>query len=61
MNGALSIRVGGGFMNIEEFVAKHAERECNHLKSKMKKEKKNVAQVVEEMVKKYKYKQFTST
>lgn len=38
INGALAIRVGGGYMDIEEYVSKHALSECNILKAKMKKE-----------------------
>lgn len=60
INGALMIRVGGGYMTIEEFVDKHVEKEITNLKVRMKKEKKDVNEVVRELTKKYKYKHFTS-
>lgn len=60
INGALMIRVGGGYMTIEEFVDKHVEKEITNLKVRMKREKKDVNEVVRDLTKKYKYKHFTS-
>lgn len=59
-NGVLMIRVGGGFMTISEFVDKHAEKELNSLKIRVKKEKKQLDEVVTELVKKFKEKKFAN-
>lgn len=40
------IRVGGGFMSIDEFVDRHAEKECNNFKIRMKKDKKEAAEII---------------
>jgi hypothetical protein len=41
-NGVLMVRVGGGFMKIEEFIDKHAEKEIVGLRIRMKKQNKNL-------------------
>ncbi len=38
MNGKLVIRVGGGYMMAEEFIATHSEAEMNKMKLIMEKE-----------------------
>ena len=45
INGVLMVRVGGGFMNIEEFVEKHSTKEILSLKLKMNKERKKLPKV----------------
>jgi hypothetical protein len=45
INGVLMVRVGGGFMSIEEFVEKHQNKEILQLKLKMTKERKKLAKV----------------
>jgi hypothetical protein len=37
-NGVLMIRVGGGYMTIQEYVDKHAAKEVSSMKVRMKKE-----------------------
>ena len=59
-NDLLLIRVGGGFMTIDEFVKLNSERELKCLKFKMKKENKDFDTVVDELVKKYKSKHFNA-
>ena len=39
------IRVGGGFMGIEEFVDKHSQKEILALKLKMAKERKKLPKI----------------
>ena len=45
INGVLMVRVGGGFMNIEEFVEKHSTKEIISLKLKMTKDRKKLPKV----------------
>lgn len=37
INGKLMVRVGGGYMTIQEFVESHSKKETEQLKLKMKK------------------------
>ena len=39
------VRVGGGFMNIEEFVGKHSSKEILSLRLKMVKDRKKLPKV----------------
>ncbi len=58
INGVLMVRVGGGFMNIEEFVDKHSNKEILALKLKMTKERKKLPKVTQELLEKHKIKKF---
>ncbi len=58
INGVLMVRVGGGFMSIEEFVDKHMNKEILSLKLKMAKERKKLPKVTQELVEKHKLKKF---
>ncbi len=58
INGVLMVRVGGGFMNIEEFVDKHSTKEILALKLKMTKERKKLPKVTQELLDKHKIKKF---
>jgi hypothetical protein len=58
INGVLMVRVGGGFMNIEEFVDKHSTKEILSLKLKMTKERKKLPKVTQELLEKHKIKKF---
>jgi len=40
------VRVGGGYMSIEEFVEKYTHKEILNIKVKMAKEKKKLARVI---------------
>ncbi len=55
------IRVGGGYMTIEEFVDKHIEKEIANIKIRMKRDQKDVSEIVRDLTKKYKYKHFTTS
>ena len=59
INGVLMIRVGGGYMSIEEFVDRHADAECKAFKLRMLRECKPSPEVIKDLVKKYRYKYFT--
>lgn len=54
----LMVRVGGGFMAMEEFVDKHSNIEIKHLTSRMAKEKKKLPKIVHELLEKHKVKNF---
>ena len=58
INGILMVRVGGGFMNIEEFVEIHSDKEIMKLRVKMAKEKKKLNKIIKELVDKYRVKKF---
>ena len=45
INGVLMVRVGGGFMNIEEFIFKHSDKEILCLKLKMTKDRKKLPKI----------------
>jgi hypothetical protein len=45
INGILMVRVGGGFMTMEEFVDKHTDKEILSLKLKMAKERKKLPKI----------------
>jgi hypothetical protein len=47
INGILMVRVGGGFMTIEEFIDKHSTKEIMNLKLRMAKEKKTLPRVTQ--------------
>ena len=57
-NGVLMVRVGGGFMSIQEFVDKHSEKEMQSLKIKVKKEGKDYETIVKDMAKMFNSKKF---
>ena len=46
INGMLKVRVGGGFMTMEEFVDKHSETEICKLRNKMASEKMKLNKVI---------------
>ena len=46
INGILMVRVGGGYMTIEEFVEKYSHKEILNIKVKMAKEKKKLTRVI---------------
>ena len=52
------VRVGGGFMTMEEFIDKHSEKEIFSLKLKMAKEKKKLPKITQELLEKHKIKKF---
>ena len=58
INGILMVRVGGGFMTMEEFLEKHTEKEIFALKLKMAKEKKKLPKITQELLEKHKIKKF---
>jgi len=59
-DGRLLIRVGGGFMSLEEYFDKNADKEQEKLKTLMAKEKKKLDEVVKMMLKRYKKKRFNA-
>ncbi|TNV80471.1 hypothetical protein FGO68_gene15457 [Halteria grandinella] len=58
INGILMVRVGGGFMSIEEFVDKHQSKEILNLRLKMVKERKKLPKITQELIEKHKIKKF---
>ncbi len=44
------VRVGGGFMTIEEFIDKHSAKEIMNLKLRMAKEKKTLPKVTQTLL-----------
>ena len=58
INGVLMVRVGGGFMNMEEFVDKHSEKEIYKLKTQMAREKIKLNKIINDALEKYKVKKF---
>jgi hypothetical protein len=53
------VRVGGGYMTIEEFVEKNTNKEILNIKVKMAKERKKLNKLIQETMQKYKTKKFT--
>lgn len=53
------VRVGGGFMTMEEFVDKHSAKEIFQLKVRMARDKKKMNKIITEIADKYKIKKFT--
>jgi hypothetical protein len=49
MHGALTVRVGGGFMSIDEFVETHQEKEIAKLKQMIAREKKKPLSIMKEI------------
>ena len=58
VNGKLMVRVGGGFMIIDEFVELHSEKEIFKLRVKMAKEKKKLPKIINELIEKHRVKKF---
>eukprot|EP00347_Sterkiella_histriomuscorum_P009436 403341221 len=58
INGVLMVRVGGGFMTMEEFCEKHSAKETLQIRLRMAKEKKKMPKLIQEVVEKYKIKRF---
>ena len=58
INGVLMVRVGGGFMSMEQFVDKHSAKEIHRLRVIMANEKKKLQKVVSELLEKHKVKNF---
>ncbi len=58
INGILMVRVGGGYMTMEEFVEKNSNKEILNIRVKMAKEKKKLNKVISEALDKYKFKKF---
>lgn len=52
------VRVGGGFMTIEEFLEKHSAKEIINLRLRMAKERKKLHKVTKELLEKHKIKKF---
>ncbi|CDW74767.1 gas2 domain containing protein [Stylonychia lemnae] len=59
INGILMVRVGGGFMTMEQFVDKHSTKEIFQLRVRMAKDKKKINKIITEIADKYKIKKFT--
>ena len=55
----LMVRVGGGFMSIDEFVYTHSPQEISRLKYKMAHEKTKLPKLMSQLVEKNKLKKFT--
>lgn len=53
------VRVGGGFMSIEQFVEKHSSIEIFKLKATMAKDKKKLPKLINELIEKFRIKKFT--
>ena len=58
INGVLMVRVGGGFMTMEEFLDKHSTKEILALKLRMAKERKKLPKITQELLEKHKIKKF---
>ena len=53
------VRVGGGFMELEEYVEKHSTKEIFKLRTIMTRDRVKLKQVTSELIEKYKVKKFT--
>lgn len=58
INGVLMVRVGGGFMSMEEFLGKHMGKEILNLRLRMTKERKKLFKITQELLDKHKIKKF---
>jgi hypothetical protein len=56
VNGALNVRVGGGYMSIEEFAQQHETNELYKIRTMSANQKKKVPKIMGELVEKYKAK-----
>lgn len=56
INGRLMVRVGGGYMTIEEFVEKHQIKEIDKLKLQMTKQNVPLKKIIVSLLNKYKEK-----
>lgn len=56
INGKLMVRVGGGYMTIEEFVEKHQVNEIDKLKKQMVKQNVPLKKIIVTMLNKYREK-----
>ena len=54
------VRVGGGFMELEEYVEKHSPKEIQKLRIKMANEKKKLPKIISELIEKHSFKKFTT-
>lgn len=53
------VRVGGGFMELEEYVDKHSFKEISKLRAIMAREKIKLPKITNELIEKHKIKKFT--
>lgn len=58
INGVLMVRVGGGYMTMEEFLDKHSSIEIKHLTIRMARDKKKLPKIMAELMEKHKVKNF---
>lgn len=54
------VRVGGGFLNIQEFVSRHQDKEIDKLKTQMAKEFKQIDEVIKNLIAMYKKSKFNA-
>ena len=60
VNGTLMVRVGGGFLSIQEFVSRHQEKEIDKLKTQMAKEYKQIDEVIKDLIAMYRKSKFNA-
>ena len=53
LNGALTVRVGGGFMTLDDLVAQHSDNEANKLLVLSAKQNKKATRIVQDLAGKY--------
>ena len=53
------VRVGGGFMEMDQYIEKHSGKEIFKLRMRMANEKKKLHKITKELIEKYKIKKFT--
>lgn len=53
------VRVGGGFMELGEYVEKHSQKEIFKLRTMMAKDRVKLKKITDELIEKYKVKKFT--
>lgn len=58
INGQLMVRVGGGFMELENYIDKNSSKEIFKLRVKMANEKKKMDKLIKELIEKNKIKKF---
>eukprot|EP00347_Sterkiella_histriomuscorum_P013427 403364747 len=59
INGVLMVRVGGGFMELAEYVEKHSAKEIFKLRTMMSRDRVKLKKITDELIEKYKIKKFT--
>lgn len=53
------VRVGGGFMELGEYVDKHSSKEIFKLRTMMARDRVKLKKITDELIEKYKIKKFT--